>query len=159
MSKTHPVTEARVMRVFRAHRDRLLRELGRQALYGDQIDAVGRREFGQRWGGVSDQSGWRPHKNRFYVVNTARTPTSPGVHWVAIYVSPAGTSTIYDSFGRDPRKLMWTAVRAAKKGGGHAVGTDPTDAEQRGASQVCGVLSLAWLLTVRDLGVRAARLV
>jgi hypothetical protein len=142
--------------LFNKHRDRLIREFGRAALNSEQVYEIGHREFGRRWGGVSDQATWVPHNNRFYVLNTARTPNSPGYHWVGVYVSPAGVPTAYDSFGRNIHKLMYTANSTAKKGLGHALrGSDPK-AEQRGASQVCGCLSLAWLCLVRDLGIRAA---
>lgn len=145
-----------VKRVFKRHRDRIIREYGRAALDSEQVDQIGRREFGRRWGGVSDQSGWKPHPNRFSIVNTARSPNSPGMHWTAIYVSPAGVPTAYDSFGRNVHKLLWAANRTAQKGGRHALrGTDPAH-EQHGASQICGALSLAWLCLCRDLGVRAA---
>ena len=144
-----------VLKLFHSHRDRLIRELGRQALDSDQINEVGRREFRKRWGGVYDQSTWQPQPNRFYVVNTARTVNSPGYHWVGIYVSPSGIATAYDSFGRNVHKLLFVANHTAKKLLHHTLqGTDPKP-EQRGRSQVCGDLSLAFLLTVRDLGVRA----
>ena len=76
--------------MLRPYKQRLLRELGREALYDDQIDAVGRREFKRRWGGVHPSDGVPPVKpNRYYVVNSGFRG-GPGAHWVALYVSPAG---------------------------------------------------------------------
>jgi hypothetical protein len=145
-----------VKQLFNKHRDRLIREFGRGALNSSQVDEIGRREFGRRWGGVSDQATWVPRNNRFFILNTARTPNSPGYHWVGVYVSPAGVPTAYDSFGRNVHKLMYTANGMAKKRLGHALqGTDPK-AEQKGDSQICGCLSVAFLCLVRDVGVRAA---
>jgi hypothetical protein len=148
-----------VLKLFHRHRDKLIRELGRAALNSEQVDAIGHREFGRRWGGVSDQATWVPRNNRFYVLNTARTPNSPGYHWVGVYVSPAGIPWAYDSFGRNVHKLLYTANYTAKKRLGHALqGTDPGQ-EQKGNSQICGCLSVAFLCLVRDVGVRAAALV
>jgi hypothetical protein len=142
------------MDTFRAYRDAFIRALGRGPLDDKTIDWVARAEFGRRWGGVSPQSAWRPRRDRFYVVNTALSPSSPGVHWVGVYVSPRGIVHVYDSFGRNVRRLLWRVGKTASRwGAGPLNGTDP-DAEQRGNSAICGHASLAWLIIVRDLGIR-----
>ena len=144
------------MDTFRTYKGALIRRLGREALNDMTIDSVGKTEFGRRWGGVSSQSEWQPIRDRYYVVNTARVPDSPGVHWVAVYVSPRGLVYAYDSYGRNVQRLLWRVGKTASRwGAGSLIGTDP-DAEQRGSSAVCGQLSLAWLLVVRDRGIRVA---
>jgi hypothetical protein len=148
--------EKEVMRAFRRHRDRLIRALGRGPLVDHDIDVVGRAEFGRRWGGVSLQSEWRPKRGCYYIVNTAWTPASNGEHWVAVYVSPAGVVYAYDSFGRNVRRLLHHVGKTARQWGAEPLESTDNDAEQRGASSVCGHLSLAWLMVVRDLGVRKA---
>ena len=140
--------------LLRPYKQRLLRELGREALYDDQIDAAGRREFKRRWGGVHPSDGVPPVKpNRYYVVNSGFRG-GPGSHWVALYVSPAGRVYIYDSFARTSTKIVPAAVR--RLGPEHFVEDANGEADQRGDSQVCGVLSLAWLMAVRDHGVKRA---
>ena len=142
--------------LFRVYKRRLIARLGRDALYASDIDAIGRVEFGKRWGGASAQASWKPRRDRFYVVNTAVSATSPGIHWCAVYVSPRGSTYAYDSFGRSVRRLLHRVGKtAAAWGAGELRGSEP-DPEQRGPSAVCGHLSLAWLLVVRDRGVRAA---
>jgi hypothetical protein len=148
--------EKEVMRAFRRHRERLIRAMGREPLVDNDIDTVGRAEFGRRWGGVSLQSEWRPTRDRFYVVNTSWAPESNGEHWVGLYVTPAGVVYCYDSFGRDVRRLLHHVGKIARQWGAEPLKSTDDDAEQRGASAVCGHLSLSWLLIVRDMGIRKA---
>lgn len=133
----------------------LIRELGRESLYEDTIDRVGRREFGRRWGGVHASDGvprsLKP--NRFLVVNSGFRG-GPGSHWVALYTSPSGRAYVYDSFARGATKIVPATVRGLRQ---ERVVEDANGvADQRGDSQVCGVLSLGWLMLVRDRGIRRA---
>lgn len=73
-------------------------------------------------------------------------------------MTPAGVPWAYDSFGRNPRRLLYRVEKAARRAGHALQGTDP-DAEQPEGTEVCGALSIAWLISVRDLGVRMAALI
>ena len=140
--------------LLRPYKQQLLRELGREALYDDQLDVVGRREFKRRWGGVHPSDGVPPLKpNRFYIVNSG-FKGGPGSHWVALYVSPGGRVYVFDSFARTSTKIIPATVR--RLGPEHFIEDANSVADQRGASEVCGVLSLAWLIAVRDRGIRQA---
>ena len=154
--------ESKALAHFRKYKRAIIRLVGHEnAMYGDQIDALGRELFGRRWGGVTNQGDWRPTRRSggtFYIVNTAHSTRSPGVHWVGLYVTPAGVPYAYDSFGRNPRRLLHKVGKTARRAGHALLGTDP-DAEQPEGSEICGALSIAWLLSVRDLGVRMAALV
>lgn len=133
----------------------LMRELGRGALDDRQIDAVGRREFKRRWGGVFASDGLpKLLPNHYYVVNSGFVD-GPGAHWVGLYVTPRGRAYIYDSFSRGVRKLMWAAARDIARQGLVLEAANGV-ADQRGSSEICGHLSLSWLMAVRDKGVRAA---
>ena len=72
------------MDTFRSYKAALIRRLGRGPLDDTTIDSIGKAEFGRRWGGVSSQNGWKPRRDRYYFVNTARVPNSPGYHWVGV---------------------------------------------------------------------------
>ena len=153
--------EKKALAHFHLTANALIARVGTRALYGDQIDALGRELFGRRWGGVTNQGDWRPTRRSggtFYIVNTAHSTRSPGVHWVGLYVTPAGVPYAYDSFGRNPRRLLHKVGKTARRAGHALLGTDP-DAEQPEGSEICGALSIAWLLSVRDLGVRMAALI
>ena len=136
----------------------IIQRVGSQALYSDQVDDLGKELFGRRWGGVTNQTDWRPERGRYYVVNTATSRRSAGVHWVAIFVTAAGVPYAYDSFGRNPRRLLHRVGKPAIRAGHSLRGTDP-DAEQLDGTEICGQYSLAWLVVCRDMGVKMAALV
>ena len=151
--------EMRAEAAFRAIKHDVIRRLGRGALSDTDIDTEGLRCFGRRWQGVFRQSDWPgPVPDRYAVLNTATSATSPGSHWTACYTSPGGVVYLWDSFGRNTNALLHRATEKIRGGGHMVVGSD-RDAQQRGRSAVCGSLCVAWLLLVRDHGVRVARLV
>jgi hypothetical protein len=132
----------------------IIEALGREALEDSTIEKFGQAEFKRRWGGVhaEDRIG-HVASNRFYIVNTSRHGGA-GVHWTGLYVTRAGRSYIYDSFARPIAKLLPHEVRKMRREG-HDVEEAHAHANQR-SSDLCGQLSLAWLLLVRDHGIRAA---
>ena len=140
---------------FRTYRDELVRQLGRGPLDSTTIQRIGRENFGPKWGGVGRQ-GRRMRADKFYVENTAWSPRSPGVHWVAVYTDHSGRPYVYDSFAREGARLLHKTARVNRWGPGYVKNSDRSDAEQRGTSAICGHLSLAWLMTARDLGIQAA---
>ena len=157
--KTHREQDAEAR--FRTYKDALIRIYGRGPLDSDQIGEFGIEAFGGSWRGVSGQERVKtPLKKAGYrIVNTSRTASSPGVHWVGLYVTSAGQAYTYDSFARSGVRMLSELNGRRKKGSGGFTDSDRKDAEQRGASAVCGHLSLAWLLVVRDLGIRSAILI
>ena len=156
--KTHREQDAEAR--FRTYKAALIRIYGRGPLDSEQIDLFGKEAFGASWRGVSGQERVKtPLKAGYRIVNTSRTANSPGVHWMAVYVTSAGCTYTYDSFARSGSRMLSELNGRRKKGSGAFSDSDRKDAEQRGASAVCGHLSLAWLLVVRDLGVRSAILI
>ena len=140
---------------FRSYRDELVRQLGRGPLDSDEIEKIGMREFGAQWGGVGRQ-GRRMRPGRYYIVNTAWSARSPGVHWMGVYTDHSGTPHVYDSFARGGARMLWKTARRNGWRSDAIRNSDLADAEQRGTSAICGHLSLAWLMTARHLGVTAA---
>jgi hypothetical protein len=156
--KTHRELNAEAR--FRTYRDALIRIYGRGPLDSDQIGEFGQEAFGGGWRGVAGQDRVKASlKPGYYIVNTSKTANGPGVHWMAVYVTSAGCTYTYDSFARSGSRMLSELNGRRKKGSGAFADSDRKDAEQRGASAVCGHLSLAWLLVVRDLGVRSAVLI
>ena len=153
-----PSREEEAESLFRKVKAALIRRLGRGPLSSDTIDAQGRALFGSRYGGSGGQDTIKLEPDHYYVVNTSYTRNSPGYHWVAIAV----THHMYDSYARSgARILARLASRVRKNGGsGRRVSTsDTSDKDQMMNSAVCGHLSLAWLVVVRDLGLRQALLI
>ena len=141
-------------RLLLPYKTAIIRELGKGPLDEGQIDEIGLREFGRKWGGVHPSDRLPAlKKDRFYVVNNAGH-RSPGTHWLGLYSSPGGRVYIYDSFARFITRLIPKTVRKIRHE--NIVEEANQNADQRGASSVCGQLSLSWLLLVRDMGIRKA---
>ena len=77
------------------------------------------------------------------------------MHWLGVYTDHSGRPHTYDSFARPGAAMRWKTARVNRWWPGYVKNSDMSDAEQRGGS-LCGQLSLAWLLTARDLGIQAA---
>ena len=156
MRQREPGQQSAVKDHFRAYKRALIRVVGRGPMFEDKIDEIGKSEFGKKWSGVfaSDQAGrLLSMRDRYAVINTA-TSKGPGAHWLGFYITAKGVAYEYDSFGRSLRRVNWRLSREAVEDGVELRGTDPAH-EQRGFSALCGQLSLSWLLTVRDLGIKA----
>lgn len=145
-------TNSEERKLFNKHKRALISELGSKALDDRQIDAVGRREL-PAWGGVFpiDRGTLKPF--HYYIYNTD-THDKPGEHWIAVYCSK-GRAYVYDSYARPIPSIAYQLLKSIKKRGLKLGKTDEVHhMEQIGfTSELCGVNSLAFLMTVRDLGI------
>ena len=154
MSKS---TEAQVKKYFLGRKKALMRQLGKGALYDDQIAAVAPSLLGPRWKGVYSHD-QLPKSPGMYIVNTAGSKSKNGIHWVAVYQTPK-TMYVYDSYGRATGSVLPKLKRRAGAGV-RIVESDRSDAEQIGtSSETCGHMCLAWLQCVVKYGIRGALLV
>lgn len=142
---------------FRARKGALIKILGRRALSDHDVETAGRALYGKTWGGV-----W-PHDEftaamlcprRKYVINTGHS-RGAGIHWTGLYSGAGKTVYVYDSFGRATGSIL-PELKKRLEAAGYTVVESERDAEQRGRSQVCGVLALAWLEVVNRYGITAA---
>ena len=142
---------------FRARKRALIKLLGRRALSDHDIESAGRALYGKTWGGVWPHDEFTAAKlrpKRKYVINTGHS-RGAGIHWVGLYSGAGKTLYLYDSFGRATGSIL-PDLKKRLQAAGYSVVEPDRDAEQRGLSQVCGVLALAWLETVNRYGVMAA---
>jgi hypothetical protein len=149
-------TESIVKRYFLQRKRALMKQLGKDALYDDQIAAVAPPLLGPRWKGVYSHD-QLPKSPGMYIINTAGSKSRNGIHWVAVYQTPK-TMYVYDSYGRSTGSVLPTLKRRA--GGRRIIESDRSDAEQIGTtSSICGHACIAWLQCVVKFGVRGALLV
>jgi len=141
-------------KLFKKYKVKYIAKFGRIALDNVQIDTFAKSVFGAKYKGSYAQDEKFELKSGYYIINTDLKKGS-GEHWVSMQISPK-TAFIYDSFGRDPNKLVPHLVRRLTKAKRKIVSSDRKDKEQRGLSVICGHLSLAWLTVAKDLGIRAA---
>ena len=143
-------------KTFMKYKKLLVSELGTKALDDETLNKVGRKEFAA-WGGVwpIDRGTLKPF--HYYIYNTD-PHDKPGDHWVGVYCT-GGRVYIYDSYGREPSSIVYRLLKTIKKHGFKLGRTDLVPhKEQIGyTSELCGVNSMAFLLTVRDLGIARAR--
>ena len=144
------------MALFNLYRDELFKQFGKKALYGDQLTKIGKKLIGTKYVGTYSQDTIPLNKSGYMIVNTDLVKNS-GTHWVAIYSTKTHVY-IYDTFGRKSNKLLTHLTKSAKKINKKIVDSDP-DNEQRGLSEVCGILCVSWLLTIKKLGIKKAILV
>lgn len=148
-------TEKEVKASFLKYKRAFVKKLGKTALYNDTIDEICSKLLkDQQWNGV------HPHdemlfKPGYQIVNTAKSTSKEGLHWVAIYQTPK-TIYVYDSYGRPTGSILKDLKKKAKKNNLRVVESD-RDAEQIGySSETCGHMSVSWLLCVKQYGIRNA---
>ena len=148
------MNEKEVEKHFRKHRDKLFKKYGRKALDNVQLDKICRAYLGSKFIGVFPQDKIPLNKSGYMIANTDKSG-KPGLHWISIY-STKKTFYVFDSYGRSTKSLLRILTKKLKDKKIKIVDSDP-DQEQIGdTSEVCGVLSAAWLFTCRDLGIKAA---
>ena len=144
--------ETKIENVFRIYKNELIQKLGRKALSNDTIDKYGKILFQSKYRGSFAQDQKFEKKSGFYIINTD-LESGKGIHWIALILT-AKTAIIYDSFARDPKKLLPHLIQHLKNY--KIVSSDRKDSEQKGDSAICGHASLAFLLVAQKLGIRSA---
>ena len=136
---------------FLKYKKQLIRKLGSKGLYNDTIDDNCKRLFKSKWKGCVSHNKMS-QSNGFQILNTASFKSKNGIHWVGICITPK-TIYVYDSFGRDSDLILKSLNKNKKK---RKIIESNRDAEQFGDSEICGQLCIAWLLCVKNFGVRKA---
>jgi hypothetical protein len=115
----------------------------------DTLLKAGNHVFGSSFTGVFARDKIPPKVN-LAIVNLDESD-QPGSHWVALARMPTGQYMVYDSFGRDPTKILPSLQMKL-------VSTEQ-DTEQHKREENCGARCLAWLGVCTNCGIQAAKLV
>ena len=148
------MTEVEVMKVFNSYKQQLIKQLGTQVTDNIQLDRIAYKLLGSRFKGTYSVDTVPIQKSGMFIVNTDLS-TGPGVHWVSVF-STAKNVYVFDSFGRKASKLLKPLVKNAKIYDKKIINSDTSDKEQRVDQFTCGPISLAWLLTVKELSIKNA---
>lgn len=140
--------------LFLKYKKALVKQFGNEPLHDTTINKIGKDNFGSHWGGAVANDSIRIAPNRYYVVNTAGHK-SAGVHWMALRTT-ANHAYLYDSYNRNVHHLQPHLVKSLIRHGFQLGGTSHRPDQIGHTSQTCGDDSLAWLMVVRDLGIRRA---
>jgi hypothetical protein len=135
--------------LFKKYKQKYITKLGRHALNNIEIDKLMKSAS---YKGCYAQDELFPLKPGMYVINTD-LQRNPGLHWISLYLCKK-TAYFYDSFGRDPKKLVPILIKRLR--GYKIVSSDRSDKEQKNVEIICGHLSCGGLSVAKDLGIRAA---
>ena len=87
------------------------------------------------------------------------TDNGVGVHWTAVY-QEHDKVYVFDTFGRDIKKLMPEFAKRAKVQGYNIITANKRyDHEQKATQNDCGLRSLAWLILAHSKSIRFASLI
>jgi hypothetical protein len=152
--KGFSIMEKKAEVLFRKYKQKYITKLGRHALDNVELDTFAKSVFGTKYKGSYAQDETFELRSGYYIINND-LQSGPGEHWLSVQICPK-TAYIFDSFGRDPKKLVPHLTKRLTKSGRKIVSSDRTDREQRGSSVICGHLCLSFLSVSKDLGIRHA---
>jgi hypothetical protein len=151
--------ETEIEKEFKKLKRKYIAKLGNKALDNTTIDIFCKSEFGSKYKGCYAQDALVTFKPGYYVFNTD-VSSGPGIHWIAIRITKT-TAFVYDSFARNPSKLVPILVKRIRSQKLKIISSDRSDAEQRSTNRgklvvICGHACLAWLTCVQKFGIRSA---
>ncbi len=146
--------EQKAESLFRKYKKKYIQKLGRQPLDNFEIDTLCNTLFGIKYKGSYAVNDKYELKQGYYVINTD-LKKGPGIHWIALVLTKK-TAFIFDSFARNPTKLVSYLTKRLKLAKYKIINSDLKDKEQGNLQMICGQLCIAWLAVVNKLGVKMA---
>ena len=148
--------ESNERQAFNAYKKALIEELGSKALDDRTVNKVGKHMFAA-WSGVFPVDRVKLKPYHYCIINTD-THNKSGEHWIACYCTKK-RAHVWDSYSRPIDKLVPQLIKTIHKSGMTLGKTNKIPQhEQIGfTSEVCGVLSISWLLVVMQYGISRAR--
>ena len=145
--------ENAAQQIFDGFKKQLIKQLGTKVTTNEQLNKVGYKILGSRFKGTYAQDQLPINKSGMYIVNN-HTSKQSGEHWVAV-ISTTKRIYVFDSFGRKSKTLLKILYKNARSIGKIVIDSD-YDIDQSISSEICGPLSLAWLLTAKHIGISNA---
>jgi hypothetical protein len=150
------LSEKQVLRKFKTNKKKMIEILGVKSTLDSDLTDLGKKLFDSMYLGTFSQDNlpWSKikKKNSIYAIINTDTSKGPGVHWVALAITPK-TIYIWDSYGRNAERLLPKLTKQIKGKKIKIREADP-DKDQSDSSEICGALCLAWLSCVKQLGIR-----
>jgi hypothetical protein len=146
--------ESEIKDKFDKKKQQLISLYGRKALDNVQCKNIGKKLIGKSFLGVYPVDRVPLSRNGYGIINTD-TYGNSGIHWCAFYLRGKNIY-IYDSFARHTSTVLKILYAKLKQKGIKVINSDLTDSEQRGNSQVCGIISLSWIHIAYKYGINNA---
>ena len=146
--------EQKAESLFKKYKKKYISKLGMHALDNFEIDTLCNTLFMIKYKGIFSVNEQFELKPGYYIINTD-VKKGPGVHWIALVLTKK-TAFIFDSFARNPTKLVSYLTRRLKLAKYKIVNSDQKDKEQGNLELICGHLCISWLSVVNKMGVKSA---
>ena len=147
------MSEKQAEDLFLKYKKKITKQLGSKEMSNTEIDRYCKKHI-KKYKGSYAQDEKFPLTSGYYILNTDKS-TGPGIHWVAVVITPK-SAFVYDSFARDPKKLLSHFSKRLSSKKIRIISSDRKDKEELVSQSNCGQLSICWLLVCQDLGVRSA---
>jgi len=141
-------------KIFLNHKNEIIKEFSKNSLDSEECNHIGKKILGSHWGGCFAWNKVHVVPNKYYIINTS-SAGHQGIHWMALAVI-GKTAYLWDSYNRSVKRLVPHLVRSLIKHGFKVVSDDHPMEQIGTSSEVCGHESLAWLMTVKDIGIKRA---
>jgi hypothetical protein len=151
--------ETKIEKEFKKYKRRYIAKLGNTALDNFTIDIFCKSEFGSKYKGSYPVDAPISFTPGYYIINTDISSGS-GIHWIGL-ICTKKTAYIYDSFARNPSKLVPILIKRLASQKLKIISSDRTDAEQRATNRGtlvvnCGHACLSFLKCASLYGIRNA---
>ena len=135
---------------FNKTKREIIKKWGNHALDNQEVHEIGKELLGDKFKGVfpSDRLEFKPG---YYIINSDKSGM-PGSHWLGIIIKNK-TMYVYDSYARKTNKLINHLYDKAKKLKYKIVDINKKS-DQKNSSQVCGPISISFLLTYNKFGIK-----
>lgn len=145
------MTDTDIKKSLKEYKKQLISLMGKDALMSTELTKMGKKLFGKKYLGTYAQDKF-PMGLNGYCINNTDLDGEPGTHWVALVFEPK-TCYVYDSFGRTTERLLPVLDKRFHAKNFVTIDSE-TKPEQYGDTQICGILSLSFLLCCDTYGVK-----
>ena len=142
--------EKEVLSFFNKTKKNIISLYGNKGLDNFQIDEIGKKYLKNKFKGVFAVNNI-PFKPGLYIVNTDKA-NKPGTHWIAVKQTKTKIY-IYDSFSRKSSNILKILYDKAIKKGLKIIDVN-FERDQNDKSELCGPISLSWLITMNNFGIK-----
>ena len=142
-----------INKFFLDSKNSILRHIGRNPMTDVELMKFGKKILGNKFKGVllQDELIDIPNGSGVWIINTDKK-NGKGIHWIVVWITPKH-AYIFDSFGRDTKKIVSVLYKNIIKSGRYIIEADH-DQNQKGNSMICGQLCIAFLITVIKYGIK-----
>ena len=145
--------EKEVLKIYDIYLKKIYKLIGNKTTYENQLNGAGKKLLGVKFKGVfpSDKIPKLNDLSPYCILNLDKS-NEKGSHWVALVKTDKNEAIVYDSFGRNYKKII---PNLDISGNGRIINTD-NDPEQHILETDCGSRCLSFIMVYDKYGKKAA---